>query len=449
MIGRLVLGDLRRSLGWWVGGVLVAVVAAFALTIPATLIDTAIPVTGVRSLALLAIAGTVIAFTVTSVVIVMTSTTRAIVRARSDSFALWQIAGVLPRQVAEINIVEILVVGMVGGVLGGSVGAAFSPLLVDLALGSLPDLGSPAAHLGLVGSSIAVVGVIALVGLSGIPAALSASRVPPLQQLSGQESVLRTVNTRGVTGNEKRIPWARVVLTVALALLAFQLLGGLPRSVDTGGSGALLIGPVLVTITTLLGWRALGWVSGAWSGVVIYRWSPSFYVARAAVARTPQGAAAITPFFVAIGLPSTLLAGNAVASSATGDPATAPLGGIALILGGPVLLGAAGGGAALLLRSFRRRYESSVLHGIGAPRATTILQVAWEVVIVVVTAALVAAAVTILTVMSEFAVLTPSHPLTVVYLDARPLLTVTGLCSLVAALFSAPAVARNGRRSHR
>ncbi|WP_382303611.1 FtsX-like permease family protein [Herbiconiux sp. UC225_62] len=442
MIARLALHDLRDSRVLWLAAAIVAAAGSFIALVPATLIESALPVTDVTSLALLAIAGTVIAFTAVSLVIVMVSVARATIDARRPTFGLWQVSGVLPGQVGVVVFVQVVAVGVLGAVPGAVLGLWFGPVFVRTTLTG--SLGAFDAHAGLAGAVVAVVAVTLLICAAAVPAARRAAGTPPIRLLGGDD----VVDSRPRSGGG-RFVWGRAIVAVLLGLLLYRLLISLPSSIDTGGSQPLLIGPLAVALLCLPGRRAMAAAARAWTAVVPTRWSTSVLLARADVTRSPDGAAPITPFVVAIGLPVTFLAGTSIASSASGTPGNGSTSGTVLVLFGPVLLAAVGGGASLLLRSVQRRRETGVLDSLGAGLPVMVLQRLWEVVIGVTTATLVAAVALAVTVGAELAVLAASGRESAVYLDARPLLAVTGLCltiGLIVAASGVPTIARRSRR---
>jgi len=442
MIARLAFQDLRDSWVLWAAAAFVAAAGSFVALVPATLIESALPVVDVTSLALLAIAGTVIAFTAVSLAIVMVSVARATIDARRPTFGLWQVSGILPGQVGVVVFVQVAVVGVLGAIPGALLGLWFGPAFVRATLSE--SIGPFDAQAGLVGAAVAVVAVTSIICAAAVPAARRAAVTPPIRLLNGANAA----DARPGRGGG-RPSWGRAVVAVLLAVLLYQLLVSLPSSVDSGGSQPLLIGPIVVALVCLPGRSAMATAARAWTAIVPTRWSTSFLLARADATRSPDGAAPITPFVVAIGLPVTFLAGSSIASSASGAPGNDSAAGTVLVLFGPVLLAAVGGGASLLLRSVQRRRETRVLDSLGAGIPVMVLQRLWEVVIGVTTATLVSTVALALTVGAELAVLAASHPETLAYLDARPLLAVTGLCLIVGLVVAASGVPEIARRSRR
>jgi putative ABC transport system permease protein len=445
MITRLALQDLRDSWVLWTAAAVVAAAGAFIALVPATLIESALPVNGVTSLALLAIAGTVIVFTAVSLVIVMVSVSRATIDARRQTFGLWQVSGVLPNQVGVIVFAQVTLVGIVGAIPGALLGLWFGPVFAQVTLTAA--VGTFNAHAGLTSAAVAIALVTLVISTAAIPASRLAASTSPIQLLNGIEGVVgaRRLQKTGQRGAF----WGRVIGVALLALLGYQLLESLPASIDEGGSQSLLIGPIFVALLCLLGRRAMAEVARWWTAIIPNRWATSFMLARADVTRSPGGSAPITPFVGAIGLPVTFLAGTSIASSASGSPGNDSTAGTVLVLFGPVMLAAVGGGASLLLRSVQRQRETVVVDSLGAGAPVMLLQRLWEVIIAVTTAALVSAVALAFTVGAEFAVLSGAHPETVLYVEVRPLLAVTGLCltiGLIVAASGAPGIAHRSRQ---
>jgi putative ABC transport system permease protein len=422
VIARLVIADLRDSLVLWAAAVVVAATAALAVTVPGTLIASALPVAGVTSLALLGIAGTVIVFTLVAVVVVVVSVTRATVDARRPTFGLWQVSGVLPRQVGVIVFWQIAIVGVAGAIAGAALGLAVAPPFVQATLAD--SLDGLDARAGLPVAAAAVVLTFATVCLSALPAARDAAATPPIRLLTGAGDA--DAGAQGRRSRGRRI--GVILLAAAGALLLVQLYVSLPGSIPTGGSPALLIGPVVVALACLPGGRAMAALVDGWTALVPARWSTAFLLARASVAHGREGAAPIVPFVVAIGLPVGFLAGLHVAQSASGTGGGTSTGGTALVLSGPVVLAAVGGAAALLLRAALRRREAATLDAVGAGAANVIAQRLWEAVIVVATAALVAGGSAVIAAVVAWVVLVGAYPATALPFDPGPFLVVSGLC---------------------
>lgn len=369
------LGDLRL---WW--GTFFVLVAAGAIAgVPATLIETAVGEDGFLRLGILAVASTALALSTVSLVLVLSSTVRTLVELRRRTFALWLLVGMQPAQVAVVVVGEVALVASAGAGVGAAVAYGLCPPLIDSLLNGSSGLEDvrPVLSPGsaLAGALVAVVVTV----LATLPLAREAGSTPVLSLLRGEQPRrVRVVR--------------RVILAVLLLLVAGSMYAGLPTALPTGAAQSVLLGPVLVAAAATAAPVYMPALIRLWTGVIPARVSVAWFLARATVITSAQrSSAAVVAFLVAIGLPWTFLVGQqTVASAISGAGSAVDPRPLALLLGGPALLAAIGAGAGLLMASSNREREDALLEVAGADRSARTLTSAWEALIYVITAGIVA-----------------------------------------------------------
>lgn len=420
---RVIFADMRSSARVWLGATIVVAVAAFASIIPAVLIDAGaralssggafvlggslddVDPASLAGLALISIASTIIVLTSIATIVVLGSIMRLTVSLRRRSYALWQTIGISPAQVRLIVLAQLLVVSLIGSVIGALVGSVIVPALATAALQGSNGVDT----FSLAGSPISAAPVVAFVVvvamLGGAPAARRASRTRPLEVLRESPAIRRARR------------WPRWVAAAIIVALVAQLLATLPASVANGtGSQSILIGPLLVAATALLGPVIFAPVMRWWTAIVPPTASATWFIARAnTLFAADRSSSIVASLLIAVALPGSFAAGQATSGAAAAiirDAAAAenPAGSLALILGGPVLLAAAGAAAATVMSSGARAREAALLTAAGAAPGFSIRTALGEGVIQVGTAAVLALALVAVTAGSQALVLAPIAP---------------------------------------
>ena len=250
---------------------------------------------------------------------------------------------------------------------------------------------------------VAFVVVVAVAG--GAPAARRASRTRPLEVLRETPVAARV-----------RL-WPRWVGAAIMVALVAQLLSTLPASVANGtGSQSILIGPLLVAATALLGPVIFAPVMRWWTAIVPPSGSASWFIARAnTLFATDRSSTVIASLLIAVALPGSFAAGQATSGAAAAILQDAAAdenfaGSLALILGGPVLLAAAGAAAATVMSSGARSREAALLSAAGAVPGFSLRTALGEAAIQVGTAAILAVALVAITAVSQALVLSTIAP---------------------------------------
>ena len=420
---RVIFADMRSSVRVWLGATIVVAVAAFASTVPAVLIEAGARAldsggglvlggsldqansAALAGLALITIAVAVIVLTTIATIVVLGSVMRLTVALRRRSYALWQTIGISPAQVRVIVLSQLVVVAIVGSVVGALVGAAAVPGLATSALrgSNGVDAFTLASSPGAAAAVVAFVVVVAVAG--GAPAARRASRTRPLEVLRETPVAARV-----------RL-WPRWVGAAIMVALVAQLLSTLPASVANGtGSQSILIGPLLVAATALLGPVIFAPVMRWWTAIVPPSASASWFIARAnTLFATDRSSTVIASLLIAVALPGSFAAGQATSGAAAAILQDAAAdenfaGSLALILGGPVLLAAAGAAAATVMSSGARSREAALLSAAGAVPGFSLRTALGEAAIQVGTAAILAVALVAITAVSQALVLSTIAP---------------------------------------
>ncbi|SMH44247.1 putative ABC transport system permease protein [Rathayibacter oskolensis] len=369
------LGDLRL---WW-GTFFVLVAAGAVAGVPTTLIETALNEEGFLRLGILAVASTALVLATVSLVLVLSSTVRTLVELRRRTFALWLVVGMQPAQVAVIVVCEVALVASAGAGVGAAVAYGLCPSLVGILLegsSGLQDV-RPVLSPGsaLLGGLVAVVVAV----LAALPLAREAGSTPVLSLLRGEQPRrVRVVR--------------RAILAVLLVAVAGSMYAGLPGALPSGAAQSVLLGPVLIAAAATAAPVYMPALIRLWTSVIPARVSVAWFLARETVITSAQrSSAAVVAFLVAIGLPWTFLVGQqTVASAVSGAGSAVDPRPLALLLGGPALLAAIGAAAGLLMASSNREREDALLEAAGADDSARTLTSAWEALIYVVTAGIVA-----------------------------------------------------------
>lgn len=384
MMLTLLKADLLGDLRVWIGTFAVLVAAGAAAGIPATLVDTALGQSDVMvQLGLVSVASIALTLSVLSLVIVLSSTVRTLVELRRRTFALWLIVGVQPSQLGRLVLGELAAVAVLGAALGSALAWLVCPTLVRALLVGSDGLGEVVPTLGPGSAAIGGAVVVGVVLLAALPRAREAGSAPVLALLRG-----------GVRQRQRQRAVLRLVVAALLLAVAASMFAGLPQSLPNGAAQSVLIGPVLIAAASAGAPVYVPRLIRLWTAVVPSRASVSWYLARATVIDSAErSSASVVSFTVAIGLLWTFLAGQNTAATALGGGAAADPRPLALLLGGPTLLAAVGAAAGVLMASSFREREEALLEVAGADRGVRVLTAAWEALIYVVTAAVLASGV--------------------------------------------------------
>ncbi|SJM66215.1 FtsX-like permease family protein [Gulosibacter sp. 10] len=394
---RLVAAEAVAGLRTWAGLLLVAAVAAVAIGLPASALETGAAVADeVLAESLSSIAAVMFVFGGLAAVAVTASVSRLAVRLARADYARWQLAGATPGRVTAVVLVQLLVAGLLGGCAGLlAVRGLMSPSW-HLLLGE--DLDGVAVLAGAPTAIASIAGAAALVLLGGGAAAIAAGRVSPLAALGGSEAEPRGAGA---------IRWAFAVLVPAGAawfvhsILAARLRGGEP---DPEGRLQLifnigpLLAPVLATAVVAMAPLLYPLLLRAWTGIVPARWSGSWMLARhQARYHLRRSTAAVTPLFVGAAMYGGLFTSvQTMGNALDGDANLAP-NEVLVLLGGPVALGVVGAAVVIFMSNRSSGREQALLDAAGAGRGMIVRIAALQASMHVATAALLAGGVILAT----------------------------------------------------
>ncbi|MFI7143034.1 FtsX-like permease family protein [Streptomyces massasporeus] len=371
---RLILTDLLDTARIWLGATLVAAVAAVAGAVAASDVQTAVQTGGTASLALYGISGTVILFCAATTFVVLGTVIHLAVTLHQRSYALWQLVGLAPGHVRAVVQAQLGIIALVGGIAGCAAAAPAVGPLFRFCFADVPELRGVTPGFGPTAAGAVVIYVLLVVILGGARGARRAARTPALEALREPEAPSRTMNkTRWVTG-------------AALAALLISVVAGLPdKEADQIASPLMLIGPLTAGLLAALGPLYLAALLRVWTAVVPTTAFAWWHLARNSAAHhVSRSAGAVHPLVVAVSLAGGLYAAQGTASGGR----SVPVGGVVLILGGPLLLSLTGAAVTLFMAGRQREREIALLLAAGATTATVVAVAASEAVIFVVTAAL-------------------------------------------------------------
>jgi putative ABC transport system permease protein len=382
-VPRLLLADLVGNARIWLGIAVVCAASAAVVAVAAATAAAAVRTDGDAGLALYGISGVMLLFTAVAAIVVLGSVAGLTVALHRRDHALWQLVGVRPGAVRVVVLVQLLLVGLLGALLGC---LAAAPVLgpyghwvftgseglgeVDLRLGPVPAA-----------ADVAVVGLLVLAG--GWRPARRAARVSGLALL--REAAVPRLRMG---------PWRWVLAAVLLALVV-SVVTSLPGDgTDRLEEPLSMVAPLVAGLLVAVGPLVTAALTRAWTGLVPTRLSASWYLARnVAFADLDRSTAAINPLVVTIALTGglysahgTVAEADAVRTGVLADGVPAQF--VVLLLGGPLLLAAVGAAAAVAMSGRSRARDAALLEAAGATPGLVLATAAWEAVIQVGTAAL-------------------------------------------------------------
>ncbi|PZF67691.1 hypothetical protein DEJ33_04290 [Curtobacterium sp. MCPF17_047] len=395
---RLVLSDLRYNVGIWIGALVVSAATAAAAAVAAGMLETGFVLVqggGERDLlragGLATLASLVVVLTVVAVTAVLGSVTRLTIDLQRRGYALWQLVGVPSGTVTLVVRLQLGVVALIGSTIGCLVAAPFVPVFLHYGLSASDGLRSLDERFSPVSGVAVVVAVTAVVVLSSLRASRLAGLVRPIEVLREPEAARRRKGWRR---------WAAGIVALGLATLMTL---GLAASGVRAGAQVLLVGPLVTAAFVAIGPTVFPSVLRAWTAVVPAHRSASWFLARnAAGFAVGRSSATVSALVMTIALPGSITAGFATLGDAVERTTGRSLGGIdtqsfLLMLGGPLLVSLFGAAATVLMAGRTREQEAALVEAAGGSRGIVLARAAWESVILVGTAVIVAAAVLVVT----------------------------------------------------
>lgn len=379
---RLVVSDLGWHAREWIGILVVTIATGFVGAIAAGLLETGASNGGDVQVTLIGGSGVVLTFSTVTALIVLSSSANLTVTLQQRSYALWQLAGIRPRQVGRVVLGQLIAIGILGAVCGSILARVFFRSVFEFAFADWPGMnGLPlrlgAASVGCV--AVAVVGTIVLGGLRGVR---RASRVAPIEALREPEPP------------SVKLTWFRMLLAAATATgIVWMALAMNSGDFDLIMNSSIFVTPMIAALLAAAGPVLFPLVLRAWTACVPSRASAAWYLARHSAAhRLSRSTAAISPLMVAVALTGGLYTTVAVLKQAfierTGDGSGFGIefASVVLMLGGPLLLSGIAAAATVFMSSHAREREFALVQAAGSTRRTIVWMSVFEAGIYAITA---------------------------------------------------------------
>ncbi|KRC60865.1 hypothetical protein ASE14_07830 [Agromyces sp. Root81] len=397
MIISVAARELVRGWRLWAGSLAVIVASAAVCAAAISQFETAAALPEDDGVALQSMSQGIVAFGLLAAIAITAATTNLAVASGRRGYALLQLAGALPRQLVVIVFVQLLILAATGVSLGLGVGRLLAGPMLELTIAQISLREVPEASFG----HTTIVWTLSLMGgvvlISGARAAFRAGRVRPIEALRDPEPPRIRMGT---------MRWIGVGIAAAAALgLGLGLALARPRldgdgqlvglSAVTGLSMMLSI--ALTALVAASGPVLYPLVLRAWTAAVPSGGSGTWFLARRSCSyRITQSTAAVTPLMVGIALPGAMYTMALTTAQATDGPVDVNSGSIFTVLGPALLLAALGAAAIVFMTGRTRERDGALVQISGGTIATTALSAAFEAMIYVMTAFLLAAAVFVL-----------------------------------------------------
>lgn len=381
MIARTAARELMRNWRVWLGALIVMISATAGLYAIMLHIGTAVSLPPSQGRPILSLAYGEFAFTALAAITATASTVGYAVSETRTGYARLQLAGVLPRQVAVAVILQLLISGVLGTVLGIGLGSVIAQPLLDLTVSQTSIEGQVLVGYGAEQLVTAVVMMMSIILLGGLRSVLMAGRVPVIQALRSDE-----------TGQKRLISpmrWVMVALLVGLAtaissgILTAQP-GARPERISMDislviGLG-MLLGIVILGLFAILAPLLTSVFVGLWTTVVPAKLSVSWGIARNTIRYNgKRSAATLTPILVGVGLPGLLytifLTATAVLGGSMSGSTEINSGAITVFLAPALGLSALGAVTIVFMSGMTRRRDHALLVINGA-RSNVVIRIA-------------------------------------------------------------------------
>ncbi|NQX10690.1 hypothetical protein HQQ80_03515 [Microbacteriaceae bacterium VKM Ac-2855] len=298
-----------------------------------------------------------------------------IVALQRPRYALWQLAGVAPRTIRTVVLLQTALLGLVAFALALLVAAPTLNFTLNTLSAPLRSDAEPIRVVTLAWPEVTVAFLVfmAVVLLSALGAATKARRTPIL-------AAIRTPEVTNAPLSKARFVWAIVCLAIVVVCTI---------SIMVTGSGWFAFGQMLIIIVFL---PVASWVSERvmrlWVGLVPGG-HESWYIAReSAKYNVTRSHAGISLMVIAIGL--------GIFTGAFGLWSEPEYAAIAIVLfGSPLALALFAGAATIMMTSVHRRRESVLLTLSGATRSVLIVAAALEALIFTITAGIISLAIAV------------------------------------------------------
>lgn len=395
---RLALADLRDAWSAWLGVIVTFVASGFSFGLIAvflaSLLASKLDDLSVIYYATIGALNFVILLIVA--ISVINSATALVVSSRRGAIARLALAGATPGQLVGALVLQLSLVSAVGSIGGAGLAVWASPAVLS-AVGadpSIPGLIPMQLNVSWIALVVAVLLSVGVGVLGGRAQAIAASRIPPVEALRQSVGVERT-----------RVGVRRKVILVVLAVL-WVVVVFVPKPSPAGNAsndvaqGAVLSLALTGVLFATAGSTLIGWLTRQWTRVLPIR-SASWVMARLSViAKASRLTRTLVPIMFAVGLTFGLLTfGDSYEKSievALGhDVPHVSLVSLLSLAGIPVLLSLSGAVGNLVMMGRSRAAELAMGSIVGATPGQLLLVGVFESVIVTVTATLLAAGMTV------------------------------------------------------
>ncbi|MFV0435179.1 MAG: hypothetical protein ACK5LO_14550 [Leucobacter sp.] len=389
--------ELVRGYRLWAGSLVVIIASSALCSAAFAQFETAALLPDAMGESLRSMSQGIVAFGLLAAIAITAATTNLAVASGRRGYALLQFAGLLPRQVTLMVLVQLVVLAVIGASIGIGVGRLLAQPLLDVTVAQTSISSGLKVAYGGTTVARAFGLLVGIVVLAGIRAAVRAGLVPPIEALREPEpprirmGILRWVMT-GIAS------LATLGLGIGIASTSPSLsLSGQPSGVSVIVSLGMLFSIALTALAAFLGPVLYPLVLRAWTAVVPAQVSGAWFLARRSCRyRITQSTAAITPLMVGIALPGAmytlfLTAGGAVA--ADGGSWEINSASIFTVLGPALLLAALGSAAVIFMTSRTRARDNALVSVSGGTTFTATLSAILEAAIYVATALLIATAI--------------------------------------------------------
>lgn len=387
----LVFSELRHNLRLWLGAFIIISSAALFLTLSAGIISTGLTLRGTGQISakdfegIVGFAATPAALATVTTAVVITSVAQLTVSEQRHSYALWQLAGVLPRRVTGVVMRQLAVLSLLAATAGVLAGWPLVSPLFDWLGARVPSLAGLDSSLSPAAAAIVVAFSVLLTLTAGLRPARTAGRTPPIVALRSPETL------RGVVSIMRWI-WCALLVFAGVALsIGIQ---SIPLS-GVGSNGFLIpflfgcavacAGPVVVPL-----------VLRSWTAAFRTALSSVWFLARnASRHRVGQSASTVVPLSLGLILVCSFMSVFAMfqqalslASGPPGPPIDVDTAGNLLIYGAPLVLATLAAAVTVFMSGRARERENALVLAAGGTPSTVVITAALEAVIYTATAAI-------------------------------------------------------------
>lgn len=300
-----------------------------------------------------------------AVLVITSSAVSLAMQLQRRPFATWKLVGMSSLRIVSVLVLQLLVLGTVGGVLGLPLALLVAPRFTGWVLQAnavTAAVDAQASTPVLLSTWALLVGILLLAGLRGVGSVL---RVPAVDAVLSAEVVRRRPAAFRLA--------LSVVMSAAVLVVAAGMVGS--ASGDVSSRLGLLVGLAMllslltIPLIALHVSRIAALFLAAWTWIVPRRWSTAWYLARRGCAfRLDRVGVSLVPLYVAVALASSIYTVFETADSARRAAGLVSAGehginhfGVWTILGPTVVLAIAGTATVVVMAARERAHERALL----------------------------------------------------------------------------------------